>query len=90
MTTAVIVIWWIALGLALLLTLVAWELLNRVLLTAKRIESHAARTLPAAQNIARHTAAVSQLKTINGVAGEVLATAQAMAEKTSALSKKLS
>ena len=89
MTVSVLVVWWITLGIALLLTLVAWELLNRVARMAKRIEAHAKRTLPAAVEIANHTASIQLLVTTKSVAGEVLATAQAINEAAGAIEKKL-
>jgi len=79
----------ITLGIALILTLVVWELLNRVARMAKRIETHARRTLPAAVNIVDHTASIRLLETIVSVAGEVLATAQAINEATGAIEKKI-
>lgn len=89
MSTGVIVTWWIALALALVLILVAWMLINRVILTAKRIEANAKRTLAGAEIIAQGTQAVGLLNITNQVAGEILETAKALSETTAGLGKKL-
>ncbi len=86
MSATVELIWWIALGLALLLTLVATALLIRVVHSCGQIVELARRTVPAAQGIARHTSAIANLAavlklapTLLSVAGEIDAASKKIA-----------
>lgn len=78
MPTAVHVIWWITIGLALVLTIVATGYLTAVIRTCGQIMDLARRTAPAAAGIARHTANIAALgsviqlaPTLLRVAGEI-------------------
>lgn len=78
MTTAVLVVWGVSLGLALILTLGAVVLLLRVIRTAREINTFASRTLPAAKGIAANTAAIKKLELTKSVGGQILSTAQSI------------
>ncbi len=86
---SVAVVWWISLFVALILTLVAWVLFNRIVQMAKRIEDHAKRTLPAAVNIVNHTASIRLLQTTKSVAGEILSTAKSIDEAAASIERKV-
>ena len=89
MPVSVAVVWWISLFVALILTLVAWGLLNRVVQMAKKIEDHAKRTLPAAVNIVNHTASIRLLQTTKSLVGEILSTAQSIDEAAASIERKV-
>lgn len=77
--TAVLVLWWIALGLTVLVIVpLAVTLLARALRAARSIRRFTADTLRAAGGIAEHTAAISALDRTAAGAGPIL-------EKTAAL-----
>lgn len=86
---SVAVVWWISLFVALILTLVAWVLLNRLVQMAKRIEDHAKRTVPAAVNIVNHTASIRLLQTTKSVAGEILSAAKSIDEAAASIERKV-
>ncbi len=86
---SVAVVWWISLFVALILTLVAWGLLNRVVQMAKRIDDHAKRILPAAVNIVNHTASIRLLQTTKSLVGEILSTAQSIDEAAASIERKV-
>jgi hypothetical protein len=69
---AVLTIWWIAIGLALVATLVAVVLLLRVLHRCSDILELARRTAPAAEGIARNTSAVGSLGAVVTLAPTLL------------------
>lgn len=86
MSGTVLLIWWIALGLSLLATLVASVFLLRVIHSCRQILELARRTVPAAQGIARNTSAIASLGTVLrlaptllSVAGEIDATSKKIA-----------
>lgn len=86
MNATVLLIWWVALGLALLLTVVATALLIRVVHSCGQIVELARRTVPAAQGIARNTSAIANLAavlklapTLLSVAGEIDAASKKIA-----------
>ncbi|MEE8077212.1 MAG: hypothetical protein V3T60_16510 [Candidatus Binatia bacterium] len=89
MPVSVAVVWWISLFVALILTLVAWGLLNRVVQMAKKIEDHAKRTLPAAVNIVNHTAFIRLLQTTKSLVGEILSTAKSIDEAAASIERKV-
>lgn len=87
MPTAVLTIWWVAIGLALVATSVAVVLLLRVLHHCSDILELARRTAPAAEGIARNTSAVASLgavvtlaPTLLSVAGEIDASAKTIGQ----------
>ncbi len=86
MNETVQLIWWVSLGLALVLTAVATMLLSRVIHECGQIVELARRTVPAAQGIARNTSAIANLgavlklaPTLLSVAGEIDAASKKIA-----------
>lgn len=75
MTTAVHVIWWVSLALALGVTLVAAAFLSDVVRLCGQILELAQRTVPAAQGIARNTSAIAKLKLVIDLAPTLLSVA---------------
>ncbi len=87
MPTAVLTIWWITLGLALVATLIAVVQLLRVLHHCADIVNLARRTVPAAEGIARNTSAIASLgavltlaPTLLSVCGEIDAAAKTIGQ----------
>lgn len=78
MTDAVHVLWWVSLALALVATLVAASFLADVVRLCSQIAELARRTVPAAQGIARNTAALSSTKAVIGLAPALLSAATAI------------
>jgi hypothetical protein len=77
--TAVYVIWWVTLIVAVVVVLpLAWYLLHRAFTAARQIERYAARTLVAGVGVAGNTANIAALKDTIGVATGILATAAAI------------
>jgi len=72
MPTAVLTIWWVAIGLALVATLVAVVRLLRVLHHCSDILELARRTAPAAEGIARNTSAIASLGAVLTLAPTLL------------------
>ena len=77
MTTAVHVIWWISLALALGVTIVAASFLADVVRICGQILELARRTVPAAQGIARNTSAIANLSAVIALAPTLLSVAGA-------------
>ena len=77
MTTAVHVIWWISLALALGVTIVAASFLAEVVRICGQILELARRTVPAAQGIARNTSAIANLSAVIALAPTLLSVAGA-------------
>ncbi|GAC1400640.1 MAG: hypothetical protein NVSMB68_15500 [Thermoanaerobaculia bacterium] len=77
MTTAVHVIWWVALGLALVATLFATAFLVNIVRLCGNILELARRTVPAAQGIARNTSAIANLSVVIALAPTLLSVAGA-------------
>ena len=75
MPAAVLTIWWIAIGLALVATLVAVARLLRVLHHCSDILELARRTAPAAEGIARNTSAIANLGAVVALAPTLLSVA---------------
>ncbi len=91
MPTAVLVIWWITLIVAVVVVLpLAWYLLHRVLRAARNIERYAAEALTAGGGIAQNTAAIKALATTIAVAGQILDGAGAIAGSTEQIEQALS
>lgn len=76
--TAVHVIWWISLALALGVTLVAASFLAEVVRLCGQILELARRTVPAAQGIARNTSAIANLSAVIALAPTLLSVAGAI------------
>lgn len=75
MTTAVHVIWWVSLGLALIATVFAAAFLSSVVRLCGQILELARRTVPAAQGIARNTSAIANLSAVIALAPTLLSVA---------------
>jgi hypothetical protein len=75
MSTTVLTIWWISLGLALLLTVVAAYFLIEVIHACRQIRELARKTVPAAQGIGRNTSAIADLSVVLKLAPTLLAVA---------------
>lgn len=77
--TAVFVIWWITLIVAVVVVLpLAWYLLHRAFKAARQIERYAAKTLEAGVGVAGNTANIAALKETITVATAILGTATAI------------
>lgn len=89
--TAILVIWWVTLMVAVVVVLpLAWYLLHRVLLAARNIERYAREALAAGAGIAGNTGAVSALETTIAVATQVLEGAGAIARSANTIEGALS
>ncbi len=75
MSSTVVTIWWISLGLALLLTVVAAWFLLKVIHCCKQIRELARATVPAALGIAKHTSAIADLGAVLKLAPTLLSVA---------------
>ena len=81
--TAVYVIWWATLIVAVVVVLpLAVYLLRRTLQAARQIERYTARALAAGTGIARNTENVAALEQTISTATEILETARAIEEHT--------
>ncbi len=89
METAIIVVWSLALILALVLTLVILKLVVLIVQTERDILKLAHITLPAARGIASNTALISKLEATKGVAGKILAAAAAIQSGSASIDNKL-
>lgn len=90
METAIIVVWWGALIVALILTLVILKLVVLIVRTEREILQLAHTTLTAARGIEANTALIAKLETTKGVAGRILSVAVAIAAGTASVKQKLS
>ncbi len=86
---AVKAVWTAGLVIALLVTLIDVALLLRVIRAAKKIDTLAGRTLPAAVGIVGNTSAIANLNATNGVAAALLSNAVPIVEVAGAMDKKL-
>lgn len=77
--------WWLWMGVATLVILIAAALLVTIWLTARSILAHARRALAAAERIRESTMPIWALETTNEVAGEILETVQSIEAKGGAL-----
>src|SRR5919202_690564 len=89
METAIIVVWWIALVVALILTLIVLKLVVLIVRTERNILQLAQITLPAARGIADNTALISKLDATKGVAGKILSAAIAIESGSASIEQKL-
>ncbi len=74
-------VWWLWMGIATLVVLIAATLLLTIWLTARSILAHAVRALGAAEKIRQSTMPIWALQTTNEVAGEILETVQSIEAK---------
>lgn len=89
MNTAIIVVWWGTLVVALILTVVILKLVILIVRTERDILQLAHTTLTASQGIVRNTALIAQLETTKGVAGKILAVAGALDAGSASIAQKL-
>jgi len=89
METAMVVVWWVALILALILTLWILKLVTLIVRTERDILQLAQTTLTAAGGIEKNTALISKLETTKAVAGKILGASLAIESSTSSIAKKL-
>ncbi|HKZ78790.1 MAG TPA: hypothetical protein VJ124_10840 [Pyrinomonadaceae bacterium] len=89
METAIIVIWSLALLVALMLTVWILKLVILIVRTERDILTLAQITLPAAGGIAGNTALISKLETTEATAGKTLHVALAIAEGSASIAQKL-
>ncbi len=75
MSSTVLVIWWVSLGLALLLTVVAAFFLLKVIHCCRQIRELARKTVPAAMGIRGHTSAIANLGAVLELAPTLLSVA---------------
>lgn len=88
--TAVLVLWWIALALTVLLIVpLAVTLLARAYRAARSIRRFTAETLEAAQGIADHTAAIPALDDTVAAAGPILEKTERLRDGSAALERTL-
>lgn len=96
MPSAVLTIWWITIGLALVATLIAVVRLLRVLRHCADIVNLARRTVPAAEGIAKNTSAIASLgvvltlaPTLLSVCGEIDAAAKTIGQTLDSVAPKV-
>jgi len=89
METAIVVVWWVALILALILTLWILKLVILIVKTERDILQLAHTTLTAAGGIEKNTALISKLETTKAVAGKILGASLAIEASTSSIEQKL-
>ncbi len=89
METAIVVVWWVALVAALLLTLWILKLVVLIVRTEREILRLAQTTLAAARGIERNTALIAGLEATKGVAGRILNAAVAIEAGTASVRDKL-
>lgn len=73
--------WWLWMGVATAVIVIAAALLITIWVTARSILAHAKRALAAAERIRDNTAPIWALDTTNEVAGQILATVQSIEAK---------
>ncbi len=83
------IVWWIGIGVALIVTVIDVYLLIRVIKAAKKIDGLAGRTLPAAVGIVENTSALKNLTATNEVAAALIAGATPIVNVADAIDKKL-
>ena len=89
MDMAIIIVWWAALVLALILTLIILKLVVLIVRTEREILQLARIMLPAARGIEANTSLISQLEATKGVAGKILGASVAIEASTSSIGEKL-
>ncbi len=83
------IVWWIGIVVALIVTVIDVHLLIRVIKAAKKIDTLADRTLPAAVGIVGNTSALKNLTATNEVAAALIANAMPIVAVADAIDKKL-
>ena len=78
METAVIVVWWVSLIVALLLTLIVLTVIVRVIFDLREIDRLVSMTLPAAVGIVENTATIAALDDVLAQAVRLLSGVQAI------------
>jgi len=73
-------LWWIALGVGVVVEVVVWVLLHRIVSSAGRIRDTLVEIWVVGPRIANNTAHIDVLRYINRTAGDVLAAAKGIAE----------
>jgi hypothetical protein len=81
--------WWLVLAIGLVVIAVVALLLLLILQAANRIDRHAAEIWTAGKNIAANTVQIWQLQRTNETAGEILATAQTIAQVAESIDGRL-
>ena len=89
METAIIVVWSVALVVALVLTLWILKVVVLIVRTGREIVQSAHITLPAARGIEANTALISKLEATKTVAGKILGAADAIEAGTASVEGKL-
>ncbi len=87
--TAIQIIWWAGIVVALIVTAIDVALLVRLIRAARKINSLAERTLTAAGGIAANTAAIKNLAATNEVAAGLLNYAMPIVKAAEAIEGKL-
>lgn len=82
--------WWLTLGIAGVVVVVVAALLVWIARAAERIDAHALEVWTAGKSIAANTVQIWHLQKTNETAGEILATAQAIAGVASSIDDRLS
>jgi hypothetical protein len=83
------IVWWIGIVVALIVTVIDVYLLIRVIKAARKIDTLADRTLPAAVGIVENTSALKNLTATNKVAAALISGATPIVNVTDAIDKKL-
>ena len=87
--SAVQIVWWVGIVVALIVTVIDVHLLMRVISAARKINGLADRTLPAAVGIVNNTAALAKLSATLEVAGGLIKNAGPIVAVADAIDKKL-
>ncbi|MBA3234667.1 MAG: hypothetical protein H0T59_01585 [Chloroflexi bacterium] len=85
----IISLWWLTLGIALVVILVVAVLLTWIARAAERIDAHALEVWTAGKSIAANTVQIWHLKTTNEVAGEILSSTQTIAGVATSIDDRL-
>ena len=83
------IVWWVGIAVALIVTVIDVYLLIRVIKAARKINTLADRTLPAAVGIVENTSALKNLTATNEVAAALIASATPIVNVADAINKKL-
>lgn len=81
--------WYLILGIAAVLVIVVAVLLITILVTARRIEQNAARSLRAVRKIVDNTAVIWQLDTTNAVAWQLREAARSIRRRAEEIAEAL-
>ncbi|MFN8523748.1 MAG: hypothetical protein U0821_11680 [Chloroflexota bacterium] len=86
---SVVQLWWMTLGIAVVVLAVVALLLVLIERAVNRIDEHAAAIWGVGKNIANNTVQIWQLQKTNAVAGEILTTAQTIATVATSIDQRL-